>query len=262
MSAAEAAASPARSAPLLSVNALSVTYGDGAPAVDGLSFRVGRGEIVALLGPNGAGKTTTLRAISGFLPVDRAAITAGNIVFDAVGIEGSPPHRIARRGIAILSERDKVFTTLSVEQNLALGALANPAPAEVAELRSLVDRMFPILSQRGGQQAGYLSGGERQMLAIGRALLSGPKLLMVDELSLGLAPRIVGELIEVLRRLRQERGLSILLVEQSAQVAFEIADYVHVLSVGKSVMEGRADVLRNSADFVDSYLGLGAKSSS
>jgi branched-chain amino acid transport system ATP-binding protein len=242
--------------PLLSVAGLTVVYSRGARAVDGLSFTVGRGEVVALLGPNGAGKTSTLRALTGFLPGDRARTVAGSIAFDQAELRDQPPFRTARRGIALIPEREKIFATLTVADNLKLGARANRNPDDVPRQRALVDRLFPILRKREQQISGYLSGGERQMLAIASALLSGPELLMVDELSLGLAPKVVGELAHILRRLNQEHGLTILLVEQSALVAFAIAHYVYVLNVGRSVLEGRPEDLRRTG-FRDSYLGLG-----
>jgi branched-chain amino acid transport system ATP-binding protein len=245
-----------RPPPLLSVEDLSVVYARAARAVDALSFAVGTGEVVALLGPNGAGKTTTVRAITGFLPGDRAQITGGEIRLDRTRLDGKAPHRAARRGVSLVAERDKIFAALTVEENLRLGAMANPQRDAVPGLRTMVDTMFPILSERRAQVAGYLSGGQRQMLAIASALLSGPRLLIVDELSLGLAPKIVGELVEVLRRLNREQGLTILLVEQSALVAFALADYVYVLDVGRSVLAGRPEELRARPDFRDRYLGL------
>jgi branched-chain amino acid transport system ATP-binding protein len=242
--------------PLLDVKGLTVTYAGAARAVDSLSFRVGRGEVVALIGPNGAGKTSTLRSLSGFLPGDRAHRTAGSITFDGAALGNQAPYRTARQGIALIPEREKIFGTLSVADNLKLGARANRSPESLRQQRELVDQLFPVLRQRQRQVSGYLSGGERQMLAIASAMLSGPRLLMVDELSLGLAPKVVRELLQVLRRLNRERGLSILLVEQSAEVAFAIAHYVYVLNVGRSVLEGHPRDLRRDAGFRDAYLGL------
>jgi branched-chain amino acid transport system ATP-binding protein len=245
-----------RPPPLLSVEQLSVVYARAARAVDALSFTVGTGEVVALLGPNGAGKTTTVRALTGFLPGDRAQITGGEMRLDRTRLDGKAPHRAARLGASLVAERDKIFVALTVEENLRLGAMANPRRDAVSGLRAMIDKLFPILNERRAQVAGYLSGGQRQMLAIASALLSGPRLLIVDELSLGLAPKIVGELVEVLRRLNREQGLTILLVEQSALVAFALADYVYVLDVGRSVLAGRPDELRARPDFRDRYLGL------
>jgi ABC-type branched-subunit amino acid transport system ATPase component len=242
----------------LVVENVSVVYSRAAKAVDGLSFTVGEGESVALLGPNGAGKTTSLRAITGFLPGDRARIEAGRILFDGKDITGQPPNRVTRAGISMVAERDKVFPTLSVAENLRIGAIANRDPAQASRLRAMVDDMFPILRERRDQMAGYLSGGERQMLSISAALLGNPRILLVDELSLGLAPRVVGELVEALRRLNRDQKLTMLLVEQSAAVAFELADYVYVLSGGRAVIEGGPADLRNLSDFKAHYLGVRA----
>jgi branched-chain amino acid transport system ATP-binding protein len=223
----------------------------------GVSVEVGEREIVALLGPNGAGKSTTLRAMTGFLPGDRASVVNGSVRVAGRSMDSQAPHRCGEHGIALIPERDKIFPTLTVEENIRLGAMANPRRAEVPALREQMDQLFPVLRERHQQQAGYLSGGERQMLAIASALVGGPSVLLVDELSLGLAPKVVGELIQVLRMLNTQRGLTILLVEQSAHVAFAIADYVYVLNVGKVVLEGTPHTLRERDDFRETYLGLG-----
>jgi branched-chain amino acid transport system ATP-binding protein len=243
----------------LIVDDVSVVYSRVAKAIDGLSFAVGKGEIVALLGPNGAGKTTALRAIAGFLPGDRAHVEQGRITFEGQDIREMPSHRITRMGIAMVAEREKIFPTLSVADNLKIGALANRDASHAEQLRTLVDRMFPILQTRRDQLAGYLSGGERQMLSIGAALLCNPRVLLVDELSLGLAPKVVGELIESLRRLNAEEGLTILLVEQSATVAFALANYVYVLNAGRVSVEGPPETLKKLPDFRAKYLGVQGK---
>ncbi|MCO5164095.1 MAG: ABC transporter ATP-binding protein [Mesorhizobium sp.] len=255
------ASAPARggSNALLTVEDVAVVYSRAARAVDGLSFSIGKGEIVALLGPNGAGKTTALRAIAGFLPGDRAVVERGSITFEGSDIRKVPSHRITSMGIAMVAERDKIFPSLSVADNLKLGSLANRDSSQSERLRTLVDRMFPILSERRDQIAGYLSGGERQMLSIAAALLCNPRILLVDELSLGLAPKVVGELIESLRRLNREEGMTILLVEQSATVAFALANYVYILGHGHITTEGAPDELKRLADFRSVYLGVGGK---
>ena len=244
---------------LLAVEDVSVVYSRAARAIDGVSFSVGKGEVVALLGPNGAGKTTSLRAIAGFLPGDRAVVERGQITFDGTDVRRLPSHRITRMGIAMVAERDKIFPNLSVADNLKIGALANRDSSQAERLRALVDRMFPILRERREQLAGYLSGGERQMLSIGAALLCNPRILLVDELSLGLAPKVVGELIESLRKLNREEGMTILLVEQSATVAFALANYVYVLGGGRTTVEGAPDELKKLGDFKSLYLGVGAR---
>jgi branched-chain amino acid transport system ATP-binding protein len=252
--------SPRGTAPeQLVVSDVAVVYSRAARAIDGLSFSVSKGEIVALLGPNGAGKTTALRAIAGFLPGDRAAVERGRISFEGKDIRKVPPHRVTRMGISMVAERDKIFPKLSVAENLRIGALANRDASQAPRLARLVETMFPVLQERRDQLAGYLSGGERQMLSISAALLSNPRILLVDELSLGLAPKIVGELIEVLRKLNREEGLTILLVEQSATVAFALADYVYVLSGGRASDEGVPEELKKLPDFRARYLGVGAK---
>ncbi len=245
-----------RPAPLLEVDAISVLYSRTVRAIDQLSFTVGKGEIVALLGPNGAGKSTTLRAITGFLPGDRAQVVAGSVRFKGREVAHLPPHQTIGLGLALIAERDKIFATLTVEENLQIGARANRARGNLQAQRDFVFAMFPILKDRRRQLAGYLSGGERQMLAIAAALQSGPELLMVDELSLGLAPKIVAELVGILRRINQEHGMSILLVEQSASVAFAIAQHVHVLNLGRSTIQGSPSELRSREDFSRSYLGV------
>ena len=241
----------------LIVSAVSVLYSRTVRAVDELSFSVGKGEIVALLGPNGAGKSTTLRALTGFLPGDRAQVVGGSIRFQGQELGSLPPHRTSRAGISLTAERDKIFATLTVEENMRIGGRANPRRADTAALTGFVFDLFPILRERYKQRAGYLSGGERQMLAIATALLSGPKLLLVDELSLGLAPRIVSELSKVLLEVNRERKMTILLVEQSAAVAFSIAQYVYVLNLGRVTAEGRPSDLRSRQDFSHSYMGTG-----
>jgi branched-chain amino acid transport system ATP-binding protein len=248
------------SAPLLEVRGLEVVYHRAALAIQGVSLTVRQGELVALLGTNGAGKTTTLRAISGFLGSDDAEVTDGTITCAGERLHGRPPHEIVRRGVALVPEREKIFETLTVAENLDACVLADARRG--VERRERFDRVFhyfPILHERRRQVAGYLSGGERQMLALGMALLCATRLMLVDELSLGLAPRVAGALLDTLPRLRDELGLTILFVEQNAAAALRIADHGYVLERGRVVYEDRADRLLAHADIREFYLGVGAE---
>ncbi|MCL5265347.1 MAG: ATP-binding cassette domain-containing protein [Chloroflexi bacterium] len=243
---------------LLDVAGLTVSYSGLALAVDHLSIRVPAGSIVALLGANGAGKTTTLRAISGFLPTETARITSGTIRFDGQLLDGLAPDRIARSGAVLVPERDKIFATLTVEQNLSIVPTSAPSGNRRAALREAIATYFPILQERQRQLAGYLSGGERQQLAMASALLRDPRLLLVDELSLGLAPALVQELMRLLEVLRRELALTILLVEQNAAAALNIADYAYILSTGRLVKQGPAKELLADAAVQELYLGVSA----
>lgn len=244
-------ASPA--APLLRLEQIEVVYHRVVTAVQGVTISVGAGQFVALLGTNGAGKTTTLRAISGFLGLDDARVTEGRILFDGRAIENQAPHRITEQGICLVPERDKVFENLTVGENLEAAVTARRARR--AELRDVVYGQFPRLAELRRREAGYLSGGERQMLAIGSALMCDPRLLMIDELSQGLAPVIVEDLLERLRHLREKLGLTVLLVEQNAQVALEAADYGYVIESGRIVLDGTPARLLEHGDVQEFYLG-------
>lgn len=235
---------------LLEVRQLEVVYNRVATAIQGVSLEVPVRSIVALVGTNGAGKTTTLRAISGFLPSEEAEITDGEIIFGGQRINGERPHRLARAGVILVPEREKVFATLSVQENLAFAATETGGIT-----RERVLSYFPRLAERQLQLAGYLSGGEKQMLAIGMALLCRPKLLLIDELSLGLAPIVVKELMELLRLICRELGLTVLLVEQNAKAALTIADYGYVMESGRIVFYGQAAELMNHPDVREFYLG-------
>ncbi len=235
----------------LVVDGLEVRYGDLLGVAD-VSLRVPQGSVVALLGSNGAGKTTTLNAIAGLVPP-----SAGTVSFGDQTITRAPAYRVVRSGLALAPEGWRLFNTQSVEQNLALGATPLPNRAEEKRLFERVFELFPRLAERRKQLARTLSGGERQMLAIGRALMSGPRLLMLDEPSLGLAPSIVETLYETLRRLHQE-GLTLLLAEQSIALALAISDYGYVLQTGRTVLEGRAGDLAKNPEVQRIYLGLGA----
>jgi branched-chain amino acid transport system ATP-binding protein len=248
---------------LLDVHKLEVVYHRVAIAVQGVSLRVSRGQIVALLGTNGAGKTTTLRAISGFLGADDAQITDGTVTYLGQVVNGRVPHELARRGLVIVPEREKVFESLTVQENLLASGTtrannrAGGGRKDGKVRLDLVYEYFPVLVQRRGQIAGYLSGGERQMLAIGSALLCQPTVLLVDELSLGLAPLVVQHLMELLQRLRGELGLTILLVEQNVAAALEVADYGYVMENGRVVYDGTPARLMAHEDVQEFYLGMG-----
>jgi branched-chain amino acid transport system ATP-binding protein len=244
------------SAPLLAVEKLEVVYHRAITAVQGVSLSVPSGRIVAVLGTNGAGKSTTLRAISGFLGIDDARVTDGTVTFKGRRIENRPPNQIARLGIALVPERDKVFPNLTVTENLAVPYAPSARDRRASE--ELVYHFFPRLADLRQRVGGLLSGGERQMLAIGCALVSRPDLLLVDELSLGLAPLLVEELMARLRDLRRELGLTIVIVEQSAAAALAIADYGYVLENGRVVLDGDAGRLRAHGDIQEFYLGQAA----
>jgi len=237
---------------LLKVEKLEVTYHRVITAVQGVSLEVPKGSIVALIGNNGAGKTTTLRAISGFLGLDDARVTDGSILLGGRELKHLPPHRIARLGISLVPERSKVFENLSVEENLNVVAGASAAR------RDLVYGIFPALRALRERESGYLSGGERQMLAIGSALMGDPALLLIDELSLGLAPLVVQELVARLRSIRERFGTTMLVVEQNAQIALQLADYGYVMENGRVVLDGTPERLRAHGDVQEFYLGGGA----
>jgi branched-chain amino acid transport system ATP-binding protein len=238
---------------LLRVDKLEVVYHRTITAVQGVSLAAEAGKIVAILGTNGAGKSTTLRAISGFLGIDDARVTDGSVTFQGRRIENRPPHEIARRGVVLVPERDKVFPNLTVAENLA--APFAPSAQGRSASEEFVYHSFPRLADLRRRIAGLLSGGERQMLALGSALVCGPELLLVDELSIGLAPAIVEELIARLVQIRRDLGLTIVLVEQNAAAALAVADYGYVLENGRCVLDGDSARLRAHGDIQEFYLG-------
>jgi branched-chain amino acid transport system ATP-binding protein len=248
--------------PLLEVENLEVVYHHVATAIQGVSLAVPPHSIVALLGTNGAGKTTTLRAISGFLGADNAKVVGGRVVFLGDSVTGRPPHELARRGLVLVPERDKVFETLTVQENLKALVRGRPGardPARPLVTLEQVFHYFPVLAERGRQLAGYLSGGERQMLALATALLCRPVVLLVDELSLGLAPLVVESLMTLVARLRDELGLSVLLVEQNAGAALAVANYGYIMEHGRIVYDGAAERLLAHEDVREFYLGVGRR---
>ena len=243
--------------PLLRLNNIEVLYDDVILVLRGLSLEVGEGRIAALLGSNGAGKTTTLKAISGLLYVEDGEVTDGTIVFDGEEIQGTDAHRIVERGIFQVLEGRRVFEHLTVRENLAAGAYTRSDRRGAEADLEKVFHYFPALAERRRQIAGHLSGGEQQMLALGRALMARPRMMLLDEPSLGLAPILVESIFEIIRRINRDEGTTILLVEQNARVALSVADYGYVMEGGRVVMEGTADALRTNEDVKEFYLGLG-----
>ena len=239
---------------LLQVEKIEVVYKRVITAVQGVTLSVGPKQIVAILGTNGAGKTTTLRAISGFLGLDDARIAEGAISFEGRRIENAPPHDIAARGIVLVPERDKVFPNLTVTENLAV-PVSRASAAERRRQDEQIYSLFPRLSELRQRIGGLLSGGERQMLAIAGALMCRPRLLLVDELSLGLAPVVVQDLTRRLLAVRDELGIAIFLVEQSAAAALTIADHAYVMENGRIVLDGDREKLRSHQDVQEFYLG-------
>lgn len=233
---------------MLEVRGLDVTYGP-LQALWHVSLAVSKGEVVALLGPNGAGKTSTMRAIAGML---RPA--GGEILLGGQPVHGLPSHEIVARGLALVPEGRSVFTTMTVEENLEMGAYGRRARPHLSESMTRVFDVFPVLKERRRQLAGTLSGGEQQMLAIGRALMSRPEILLLDEPSLGVAPVMVRRTFDVLRELRAQ-GMTILVVEQSVGMALRLADRAYVLQAGRVVAEGPADRLQEDETVRTSYLG-------
>ena len=236
--------------PLLKIEHLEVRYGD-LIGVSDVSLDVPEGSVVALLGSNGGGKTTVLNAIAGLIPVH-----AGSILFDGQEMAGQSAFSIVRRGLALSPEGWRLFVQQSVENNLKLGATVLRDRARTVALLDRVYEIFPKLAERRNQRAGTMSGGERQMLAVGRALMSDPKLLMLDEPSLGLAPAVVEKMYETFERLHGQ-GLTILLAEQSIELALEVADFATVLQVGRSVLSGGAADLADDPLVQKAYLGVG-----
>ncbi len=242
---------------MLSVNNIEVIYSDVILVLKGLSLEVPAGQIVALLGGNGAGKTTTLKAISGLLKSEEGKVTEGSITFCNQRIDGRDPETIVRLGVFQVMEGRRVFEELTVDENLRAGAyIRRDGAAAVRRDLDLVFTYFPALVQRRKVNAGYLSGGEQQMLAIGRALMARPKLLLLDEPSLGLAPLLVMEIFEIIKRINQDERTTILLVEQNARMALSIADHGYIMENGRIVLDDTAEKLTANEDVKEFYLGL------
>lgn len=234
---------------LMKVQNLTMQFG-GLRAVDGLNFKVEKGTIHGLIGPNGAGKTTTLRAMSGMLP-----LKSGEIHFEGKRIDGLPPHKIVAHGIAHVPEGRRIFPDMTVEENLQTGAFLRRDTKKIADDLEDVFNRFPRLRERRRQRAQTMSGGEQQMLAIGRALMSDPRILLMDEPSMGLAPVIVEEIAKIIEEIN-ERGLSVVLVEQNAVLALELANHAYVLESGNMALEGPASDLHDNEHVRAAYLGL------
>jgi branched-chain amino acid transport system ATP-binding protein len=245
-----------QTSPMLRLNNIEVMYSNVILVLKGLSLEVPQGQIVALLGANGAGKTTTLKAISGLLRTENGQVTGGSIELRGQRINGLDPERICRLGILQVMEGRKVLESLTVEENLRIGGYTRRDPDGVARDFQMIYDYFPRLVERRHQLAGYLSGGEQQMLVIGRALMAQPQLLLLDEPSLGLAPLLVREIFEIIEKINTERGTTFLLVEQNAQIALGIAHYGYVMENGRIVLNGPADRLRSNEDVREFYLGL------
>ena len=244
-----------RGSALLELNNVEVIYDEVILVLRGLSMGVERGSIVALLGSNGAGKSTTLKAISGLLPSENGEITDGSISFDGTELTERDAADIVRLGVSQVMEGRRVFGHLTVEENLIAGAYTRRDNQRRAEIEQVYE-MFPRLKERRAGESGYLSGGEQQMLAIGRGLMSDPKLLMLDEPSLGLGPLLVAEIFETIAKLNRESGLTILIVEQNARLALGIADHGYIMESGRIVLDGPADELSRNPDVQEFYLGL------
>ena len=255
----DAASGGGANATLLSINNIEVVYDRVILVLKGVSLEVPEKAIVALLGANGAGKSTTLKAISNLLRAERGEITKGRIDYDGARIDRSTPSRLVSRGVVQVMEGRHCFEHLTVEENLMTGAYTRKDGREAirADL-DLVYGYFPALKRRSGSQAGYVSGGEQQMTAIGRALMARPRLILLDEPSMGLAPQLVEEIFEIVRRLNEEAGVSFLLAEQNATVALRYASYGYILENGRVVLDdGDAASLRENEDVKEFYLGLG-----
>jgi branched-chain amino acid transport system ATP-binding protein len=241
----------------LAVSNIEVIYDHVILVLKGVSLQVQKGRIVALLGANGAGKTTTLKAISNLLRAERGEVTKGSIEFDGKRIDQLTPNDLVRRGVCQVMEGRHCFQHLTVEENLLTGAFTRSiGRAELARDLDLVYQYFPRLRERRSSLAGYTSGGEQQMTAIGRALMARPKMILLDEPSMGLAPQLVEEIFEIVRDLNRKEGVSFLLAEQNTNIALRYADYGYILENGRVVMDGEAQRLRENDDVKEFYLGL------
>ena len=245
--------------PLLSVNNIELIYDHVILVLKGVSLAVPQGGIVALLGANGAGKTTTLKAISNLLMAERGDITKGSIEFRGEGLTGLTPNQIVSRGVIQVMEGRHCFEHLTIEENLLTGAYTRgSARAEIQQDLEMVYHYFPRLKERRGSQAGYTSGGEQQMCAVGRALMSRPQLVLLDEPSMGLAPQLVQQIFEIVKQINAEQGVSILLAEQNTNMALKYAQHGYVLENGRVVLDGSARELSDNEDVKEFYLGLSA----
>ncbi|MCG8272503.1 ABC transporter ATP-binding protein [Aquamicrobium sp. NLF2-7] len=246
--------------PILSVNNIEVIYDHVILVLKGVSLTVPKGGIVAILGANGAGKTTTLKAISNLLHSERGEVTKGSIEFDGERIDKLSPNELVRRGCIQVMEGRHCFGHLSIEENLLTGAFTRrDGRAAVRDDLEMIYNYFPRLKQRRNSMAGYTSGGEQQMCAIGRAMMSRPKMILLDEPSMGLAPQVVDEIFEIVKDLNTKQGVSFLVAEQNTNMALKYATYGYILETGRIVMDGAADALRDNEDVKEFYLGIGGE---
>ncbi|NOD91530.1 ATP-binding cassette domain-containing protein [Ruegeria sp. HKCCD4884] len=236
--------------PILRIRNVESFYGP-IMAIRGVSLDVHEGQIVSILGANGAGKTTLMKTVSGVMDPEK-----GQITFDGEDIQGAEPHKVVQRGIVHIPEGREVFPLLTVDENLSLGAYSRKDKGQIEQDRELVFSYFPVLKDRRGQEAGTLSGGQQQMLAIGRGLMARPRIMLLDEPSLGLSPMLVQEIFEILKRLNQEQQMTMMLVEQNAHAALDLAHHGYVMEVGRIVMDGSAEALLKSEDIQNFYLGV------
>ena len=241
---------------MLEINNIEVVYNDVILVLKGISLSVPDGHIVALLGANGAGKTTTLKAVSGILKLQNGDLEGGTISFNEVEIQDFDPDRIVRCGISMVPEGRRIFSDLSVFENLMVGAFTRQDRREVGRDVAIVTKYFPVLKDRASQRAVFLSGGEQQMVVVGRALMSKPKLIMLDEPSLGLAPLVVRDIFKILHQINQEQGTTLLLVEQNANLALKFASYGYIMENGRIVLDGPCSQLRENEDVQEFYLGV------
>ena len=236
--------------PILKIRNIESFYGP-IMAIRGVSLDVHPGQIVSILGANGAGKTTLMKTVSGVMDPEK-----GTITFDGTQIQGSEPHKVVQRGIVHVPEGREVFPLMTVDENLSLGAYTLTDKAQIDHDRELVFSYFPVLKERRNQEAGTLSGGQQQMLAIGRGLMANPKIMLLDEPSLGLSPLLVQEIFGILKRLNEEQNMTMMLVEQNANAALELAHHGYVMEIGRIVMDGEASDLMQSEDIQNFYLGV------
>ena len=244
---------------MLKVNNIEVVYSDVILVLRGVSLEVKQGQIVTILGANGAGKSTVLKAISGLLRTQEGDVTRGNIDFEGKHIDRLSPDDIVRRGIVQVLEGRPIFQHLTVEENLLTGSLFRPLAGNGPSIKDDLEQVyyfFPRLKELRKKTGGYMSGGEQQMMVIGRALMANPRLMLLDEPSLGLAPMLVQIIFEIVKKINKESGVSILLVEQNAHVALQISSYAYVMETGRIVLDGTADQLAENADIKEFYLGL------
>ena len=241
---------------MLSLNNIEVIYSNVILVLKGVSLKVNQGQVVALLGGNGAGKTTTLKAVSGLLKTELGEVTDGSIEFEGRRIDRTDPDQIVKMGIVQVLEGGQIFEHLTVEQNLRVGAQFRPDAQTIQKDMARIYEYFPPLVGLKHRISGYISGGERQMLVIGRALMAGPKVMLLDEPSLGLSPMLVKEIFQIIGEINQREKTSILLVEQNAKMALRVSEYAYVMETGRVVMDGPSDHLKDNEDIKEFYLGL------